>query len=83
LISMDTAFEVIVIILSVFLFIFLVLSIAVLTMVLKLVKSLRQVVAKGEHIVDSAEEITDTLRRNAGAVGMIKMLMQLMNKKDK
>lgn len=80
---MNTAFDVIVIILSVFLFIYLVLSIVVLSMVLKLVKSLRAVVAKGEHIVDSAEELTDTLRRNAGAVNVIKLLMQFMNKRDK
>lgn len=80
---MNTAFDVIVIILSVFLFIYLVLSVVVLSMVLKLVKSLRAVVAKGEHIVDSAEELTDTLRRNAGAVNLIKLLMQFMNKKDK
>jgi cell division septal protein FtsQ len=79
--EVSTAFEVIVVILSVFLFIFLVLSIVVLTLVLKLVKSLRQVVAKGEHIVDNAEELTDTLRRNAGAVNLIKLLMQFMNKK--
>lgn len=80
---MNTAFDVIVIILSVFLFIYLVLSIVVLSMVLKLVKSLRAVVAKGEHIVDNAEELTDTLRRNAGAVNVIKLLMQFMNKRGK
>jgi cell division septal protein FtsQ len=80
LISMDTAFEIIVIILSTFLFIFLVLSIIVLTMLRKLIAQLKGVVAKGEHIVDNAEDLTDTLRRNAGAVSIVKLLMKFMKK---
>lgn len=78
---MNTAFDVIAIILSSFLFIFLVLSTVAIVTVLKLVKSLRSVVAKGEHIVDNAEELTDTLRRNAGAVNLLKLVMQFMNKR--
>lgn len=81
--SMDTAFNVIVIILSSFLFIFLVLSITVLIMVMKLVSSLRKVAQKGENLVDSMEDLSDSLRRNAGAVGMLRMLMQFINKKAK
>jgi cell division septal protein FtsQ len=77
---MDTAFEIIVIILSTFLFIFLVLSIIVLTMLRKLIAQLKGVVAKGEHIVDNAEDLTDTLRRNAGAVSIVKLLMKFMKK---
>ena len=78
--SMNTAFDVIVIILSVTLFIFLVLSIIVLSLVYKLVSQLRVIVAKGEHIVDNAEELADTLRRNAGAVSIVKLLMKFMKK---
>jgi len=77
---MNTAFDVIVIILSAFLLVYLILSIIVLSMLLKLMKSLRQVVAKGEHLVDSAGEITDTLRRNAGAAALIKLLMSFLKK---
>jgi cell division septal protein FtsQ len=84
---MNTAFNIIVIILSATLFIFLVLSIVVMGMVVKLVKSLRQIVAKGEQLVDSAEAIGDTLRRNAGAVNVARLLMgfvgRFTNEKDK
>lgn len=78
---MNTAFEVLVVILSVTLFIYLLLSIVVLTLVIKLVASLRMVVAKGEHLVDTAGEITETIRKNAGAVGLVKLLMSFINKK--
>jgi cell division septal protein FtsQ len=77
---MNTAFNIIVIILSATLFIFLVLSIVVMGMVVKLVKSLRQIVAKGEQLVDSAEAIGDTLRRNAGAVNVARILMGFVGK---
>jgi hypothetical protein len=84
---MNTAFDVLVIILSATLAIFLILSIIAVSMVLKLLSSLRAVVAKGEHIVDSAEELTETLRRNAGAVSVLKLLMRYVasmnNKKEK
>jgi len=84
---MNTAFDVLVIILSATLAIFLILSIIAISLVLKLLGSLRAVVAKGEHIVDSAEELTETLRRNAGAVGLLKLLLKFVatmnNKKGK
>lgn len=84
---MNTAFDILVIILSATLAIFLILSIIAVSMVLKLLSSLRAVVAKGEHIVDSAEELTDSLRRNAGAVSLLKLLMRYVatmnNKKEK
>ncbi len=77
---MNTAFDVIVIILSSFLFIFLVLSIVALVLVVRLVSALRAVVAKGEQLVDSAEEIGEALRRNAGAVGLVRMLLKFISK---
>jgi hypothetical protein len=77
---MNTAFDVLVIVLSSLLGIFLILSIIAVALVLKLVGSLRKVVAKGEHFVDSAEEISETLKRNAGAVGVVKMLWKIINK---
>lgn len=80
---MNTTFDVLVIVLSCLLGIFLILSIVAVALVLKLVSALRKVVAKGEHFVDSAEEIGETLRRNAGAVGIIKTLMKFMNMVNK
>lgn len=72
---MNTAFDIIVIILSATLFVSLVLSIVVAAMVIKLVRTLRQIVAKGEQLVDNAEAIGEALRRNAGAVNIVRLLM--------
>lgn len=80
---MNTTFDILVIVLGSLLGIFLIITIIASILVLKLVKSLRLVVAKGEHLVDSAEEIGETFKRNAGAVGMIRMVMKFMNTVNK
>jgi len=80
---MNTAFDVLVIVLSSLLGIFLILSIISIALVIKLIKSLRQIVAKGEHLVDSAEAIGETLKRNAGAVGVLKLIMQFVSTLNK
>jgi hypothetical protein len=77
---MNTAYNILVISLSCLLGIFLIISIITSVLIYKLVKSLRAVVAKGEHLVDSAEQIGDTLRRNAGAVSLLKLVMQFIHK---
>ena len=76
---MNTAFDILVITLSCLLGIFLILSIVVVVMVLKLVASLRAIVAKGEHLVDSAEAISETLREHASAVSIVKLLAQFVS----
>lgn len=76
---MNTAFDVLVIALSVLLGIFLILSIVVMVLVLRLIAALRAIVAKGEHLVDNAEAIGETLRRNAGAVSIVRVLMHVVN----
>jgi hypothetical protein len=78
---MNTAFDILVIVLSCLLGIFLILSIITAVLILKLVKALREIVAKGEQLVDSAEAIGETLRRNAGAVNVVKLLMSFMGNK--
>ena len=80
---MNTTFDVLVIILSCLLGIFLILSIVVVALVLKLIASLRKVVAKGENLVESIEDIGETLKRNAGAVGLLRMLLKFMNTLNK
>ncbi|QQS69597.1 hypothetical protein IPP75_00390 [Candidatus Saccharibacteria bacterium] len=77
------AFEILVIILSVFLAIFLLLSIAIAVLTLKLVKSLREVATKGGAIVDRVEEIGETFAKNAGAVGLLRMLMKFVTTASK
>lgn len=75
---MNTAFDVLVIVLSSLLGIFLILSIASVVAILKLVASLRAIVAKGEQIVDNAEALSETLRAHSGAVSIIKLFASLV-----
>lgn len=77
--EITTWFEIIVIALSVLLGLFLILAIVAVALVLKLIASLRRVVAKSESLVDSAEELGETLRRNAGAVGIVKLLLRFVS----
>jgi cell division septal protein FtsQ len=76
--DMNTAFNILVISLSCLLAIFLILSIIVVILIMRLVAALRQIAAKGEQLVDSAEAISDTLRRNAGAVSIVRMFMNIV-----
>jgi hypothetical protein len=80
---MNTTFDILVIVLSCLLGLFLILSIICVALVLKLVKSLRMIVAKGEHLVDNAEALGETLRRNAGAVGILRLVMKFMGAVNK
>lgn len=83
---MNTSFDILVIVLSCLLAIYLIISIIATVLVMKLVKSLRQIVAKGEQLVDSAEALGETLKRNAGAVGIVRLIMHFvggMNKSNK
>lgn len=75
---MNTAFDILVITLSVLLGIFLILSIVAVSLVLKLLKTLRQIVVKGEQLVDSAEAIGEAFRQNAGAVGILRVLLKFI-----
>jgi len=77
--SMNTAFDVLVIGLGCLLAIYLIISIVIVILIMKLIKSLREVIAKGEHFIDSAGAIGDVLRQNAGAVGVVRVLMHFMN----
>ncbi len=77
------AFEILVIILSVFLGIFLVLSIVIAVQTLKLIRSLQEVAAKGGAIVDRVEEIGETFAKNAGAAGLLRLLMNFVTSATK
>lgn len=80
---MNTTFDILVIVLSSLLGIFLLLSIVAVASVIKLVKTLRELVAKGEHLVDSAEAIGEVFTRNAGAAGILKMLLKFITSVSK
>ncbi len=77
------AYHILVIVLSSLLGIFLLVSIIAVVMVVKLIKSLRLIVAKGEQLVDAAEEISNTFRHNAGAAALIKMLLSFVTSAHK
>ena len=77
------AFEILVVVLSSLLGIFLILSIVVVVLLMKLVQTLRQIVAKGEQLVDAAEEIGQTFKKNAGAAVLLKMLLSFVTKASK
>ena len=72
---MELAFQIIVIMLSVMLALFLGIAIASTMLVFKLIKELRLIVEKGDQLIDSAGEISNTIKRNAGAASLLKMLL--------
>jgi hypothetical protein len=74
---MNTAFDILVFVLGSLLGIFLILSIVTIVLVLRLIAALRAIVAKGEHLVDNAEAIGETIRDHAGAVSVLRMLMHV------
>lgn len=75
---MDSAFEIIVIILSVTLFILLVINILIGVLIVKLVKTLRAVAEKGGHLVETADEIGANLKQKAGYAGFFGMLTKFI-----
>jgi len=75
---MNTSFDILVIVLSCLLGIFLIISILTVVSILKLVASVRAIVAKGEQIVDNAEALAETMRAHSGAVGIIKLFASLV-----
>lgn len=44
-------------------------------MVVRLIKTLKTIVVKGEQLVDAAEEIGNAFRKNAGAAALVKMVL--------
>lgn len=71
---MDTTQTVLVIILTTLLSIFFILCIAVMGVVLKLLASVRQVIAKAEDVVDSVESAAEVFRETQGRLAIVKIL---------
>lgn len=76
---MDTAFNIIVIILSSALFIFLVIAIVATAFVIRLVGQLRDIAAKGNEIAEKASEITDTIVDSARTHSFLKAIGGLVS----
>jgi cell division septal protein FtsQ len=75
---MGTTFDILVIVLSVLLGLFLILSITVIIFILRLVSSIRHIVAKGEQVVDSAEAAAEMFKKAAGPLGMLRTLSNIV-----
>jgi hypothetical protein len=75
---MSTTDEVLIIILSVLLSVFFILCIAVMVGVLKLVKSIREVVLKAEEVVDSVESAAEVLKDTSGRLAFFKLIRNIM-----
>lgn len=70
----STAQQVLVIILSTTLAILLGLSIVIAVMIIKLVTSVRQMVAKAERAIESAEAVGDVIKKTAGQIGILRIV---------
>ena len=71
---MNTSEQILVIALGVILAVFLFLSILVVVQVLRLVANLRRISDKAEKLVDSAESVTDLLRKSATPVSVLRFV---------
>lgn len=75
---MNTTFDVLVIVLSVLLGLFLILAIIAISFILKLVASIKRIVARGEQVIQSAESAAEMFKHAAGPLGAFKMLTHLV-----
>jgi hypothetical protein len=76
---MDTATEILVIITSSFLCITLVFGIALMIMLIKLTKKIRQIAEKAEQVVEDAEAATSMFRNAAGPLTIIKTISNIVD----
>lgn len=75
---MTTTDQVLIIILCVLLSVFFLLCIAVMAGVLKLIKSLQEMVAKAEEVVDSVESAAEVLKDTSGRLAFFKLIRNIM-----
>lgn len=65
--------------LSTVLAIFLILSVVIAVMVIKLINSVNHVVAKAERAVESAEAVSDVIKKAAGQIGVLRIARSVFN----
>lgn len=81
---MDTASQILLIIVSSVLALFLIVSIVLLIKIIKVVKSVNVVIKKAEHLVDSAEAATEVFKKAAAPMAFSKVfgsILDLVQKK--
>lgn len=74
---MDTASQILLIIVSSVLTIFLIVGIVLLVAVIRLIKGVRRVADKAESLVTSAEAATEMLRKTAGPIALGRFLSNI------
>ncbi|MDB5166731.1 MAG: hypothetical protein JWM37_803 [Candidatus Saccharibacteria bacterium] len=75
---MDTATQILVIIVSVLLSMVLIVTIVVLVLIAKLVKEIKRVVAKAENIAESASHLTEIVRDASGPLAIVKVVRNII-----
>lgn len=75
---MDSAAEVLVIIVSSVLAIFLIVLITALVLIIKLLQDIKRITSKAEHVVDSVETAAAFFERTSPAVAIFKTLAKVM-----
>jgi hypothetical protein len=80
---MTTTDHVLLIILTTLLSIFFLLGIAILVLVVKLIGSVKRVVAKAEGVVDSVESAAEVLKDTSGRLAVLKLVRNIMKMAQK
>lgn len=75
---MNTTEEVLLIVVGVLLSVFILLCIAVMAGVLKLIKALRDMIAKAEEVVDSVESAAEVLKDTSGRLAFFKLIRNIV-----
>lgn len=75
--DLNTAQQILVVVLASALAIFIILSIVIAILVIRLLQTLRMVADKAEHLVESAEAVGDVFKRMAGPVGIWKFIRSI------
>jgi hypothetical protein len=75
---MNTTFDILVIVLSCLLGIFLIVSIIATVLTIKLVKSAKRIVAKGEQVIDSAESAAEMFKRASAPLSALRTITNII-----
>lgn len=75
---MDTAFQILVIILSILSAVLMILAIVVLALLLKLLKQAKVVVDKGEQTLNEVGQAVQSIKLNIGTAGVVRMLTNVI-----
>ncbi len=80
---MSTTDEVLVIILITLLSVFFLLCIIAMTVIIKLINSLREIVAKADDVIDSVESAAETFKNTQGKMAIFKLINNVVKMSTK